>query len=467
MAGSCAARCPARTWTSSPSRTGSSPRCAGRAPRTLLAVQHPHRTPAARARGLGLLDALPEARGTLALLLRTDYREVTDVVAPYEVDGPDGTACGLLCMVDPAAVDAEGVGRVRHSEEVYPEVVAERAEALTGLGYATSAAMLVPVGERDTLTATVRAATAGTAPAVSTVDSRGRRHRLWLLGPGAARERLLAAVAANPLMVADGNHRVAAAAAAGLTGMLALVTAGPALRIGAFHRVLTGTGLTADDLERAWREQGLDGRATPATPTRRTNPARWWSAVHKGRSPSACRDGMDHAVVEEILLSREALGIDPEGPHVRPLAGDRTPPADADAVLLLAPVPLADVLAVHAAGGRMPRKSTYFTPKPRSRPAAGADLGAAGRSRGATSRIDRFDDARGERAEDRHDQHVRRRRARRAGRRPRPRPPPGPAMTIENSPRATSAAPARARPIRADALPLRRPPAGHDLRERS
>jgi hypothetical protein len=65
-------------------------------------------------------------------------------------------------------------------------------------------------------------------------------------------------------------------------------------------------------------------------------------------------------------LLDKALGLDPEGDQVRPLAGDRTPPSDADAVLLLAPVPLTDVLAVHAAGGRMPRKSTYFTPKPRS-----------------------------------------------------------------------------------------------------
>ena len=332
--------------------------------RTLLAVQHPHRTPAARARGLGLLDALPDARTTLTLLLSTHYRGVTDVVAPYEVDGPDGTACGVLCLVDPAAVDAEGIGRVRHSEEVYPDVVAERAEALTGLGYATSAAMLVPVGEHDTLTGAVRANTAGKPPAVSTVDSSGRRHRLWLLGPGPDRESLLAAVAANPLMVADGNHRVAAAAAAGLDGMLALVTAGPALRIGAFHRVLTGTGLTADDLERAWRAQGLDvERLDHADPPGEPGTA----AVRCPQGTLVVRlpDGMDHAVVEDVLI-HAALGIDPEGPHVRPLAGDRTPPSTADVVLLLAPVPLRDVLAVHAAGGRMPRKSTYFTPKPRS-----------------------------------------------------------------------------------------------------
>lgn len=323
------------------------------ATRSLLAVQHPHRTPAAIAAGRGLLDSLPAARNTLQSLLRTAYREVSTVVAPYEVDGVDGTACGVLCMVDPAAV---GAGRVRHSEEVYPDIVEERAAVLAGLGYATSAAMLVPVGERDELTAEVRAHTRNQPPAVSTVDTRGRRHRLWLT----TATDLLDVVEAHTLMVADGNHRVAAAASAGVS-MLALVTAGPDLRIGAFHRVLTKTGLTAADLAGAWRQAGL--------------------TVHEADAPTApgkvvvrCRDttlvvdlpsGLDHAVTEEILLER-ALHLDPEGPHVQPLAAGRTPPPDADAVLELAPVPLATVLAEHAAGRRMSRKSTYFTPKPRS-----------------------------------------------------------------------------------------------------
>ncbi|MGB3438229.1 MAG: DUF1015 family protein [Actinophytocola sp.] len=323
--------------------------------RSLLAVQHPHRTPAAVAAGRGLLESLPMARNTLALLLRTAYREVSNVVVPYEVDGPDGTACGVLCMVDPAAVDA---GRVRHSEEVYPEIVEERARVLSGLGYATSAAMLVPVGDRDDLTAEVRAHTANHAPSVSTVDSRGRRHRLWLTEDTA----LLGAVEAHPLMVADGNHRVAAAARAG--GLLALVTAGPALRIGAFHRVLTNTGLTAADLARAWRGEGLTVREVREAPS----PKEPGTVVVRCRDTTLVVDlppGLDHAVVEETLLAK-ALHLDPEGEQVHPLPAGRTPPPDADAIVELAPVPLATVLAEHAAGRRMSRKSTYFTPKPRS-----------------------------------------------------------------------------------------------------
>jgi hypothetical protein len=327
------------------------------ATRTLLAVQHPHRTPAAVAAGRSVLDSLPAARNTLATLLRTAYREVSAVVAPYEVDGPDGTACGVLCMVDPAAV---GAGRVRHSEEIYPDIVEERAAVLAGLGYATSAAMLVPVGDRDELTAEVRVHTKTQPPAVSTVDTKGRRHRLWLTTDTS----LLDVVEAHTLMVADGNHRVAAAASAGLGGLLALVTAGPDLHIGAFHRALTNTGLTASDLIEAWRNAGLTVHEQPEAPS----PTTPGTAVVRCQDTTLVVDlpnGLDHAVAEEVLLAA-ALHLDPEGPHIKPLAAGRTPPPNTDAVLELAPVPLATVLAEHAAGRRMPRKSTYFTPKPRS-----------------------------------------------------------------------------------------------------
>ncbi|WP_436496453.1 DUF1015 family protein [Actinokineospora sp. HUAS TT18] len=345
----------------------------GAARGTLLAVQHPHRTPPALADGLTLLEALPHARRALQDLVVSAYRSVEDVVAPYQVDGPDGSAIGLLCMVDPAAVGGDGTSRVVHTEQVYPDVVAERAAVLAGLGCATSAALLVPVTGGDQLTAAVTAAIAASgAPAVSTVDAAGRRHRVWLLGPGPIRDAIMGVAAAQALLVADGNHRVAAAAAAKLDGILALVTAGPLLRIGAFHRVLVGTGLSLDAMVDAWRACGLVVRAAPDAPA----PTVPGTVVvrHSGRSvvvelppvdPAETLPRIDHAVVEDLMVHK-ALGVDPEGPCVRTLPNGRDPGADAEAVILIAPVPLDDVLAVHAAGERMPRKSTYFTPKPRS-----------------------------------------------------------------------------------------------------
>ncbi|HET9140921.1 DUF1015 family protein [Actinophytocola sp.] len=320
--------------------------------RTLLAVQHPHRTPAALAEGLTLDQALPAARATLSVLRRTAYRQADNIVAPYLVDGPDGSVAGVLCMV--------GLDGVAHVEEVYPQVVAERAAVISGLGCLTSAAMLVPVRDGDRLTAAVLGAieTAG-PPDVSTVDSGGRRHRVWVNGDA----DLLEVAGAAPLLVADGNHRVAAALEAGLDGLLGLVTAGPRLRIGAFHRVLVGTGLGAAALTRAWQDVGLTVRRAAEEPARGRVAVDCAGTTLVVELPDTT--AFDHEVVESLLVHR-ALGLDPEGPHLRPLPAGRPVPDDADAVLRIAPVPMADVLATHAAGGRMPRKSTFFTPKPRS-----------------------------------------------------------------------------------------------------
>jgi Protein of unknown function (DUF1015) len=340
---------------------------------TLLAVQHPHRTPRSLAEGLSLTDALPAARQALDRLRASAYREVANVVALYRVEGPDGVAVGVLCLVDPAAVDSRGMSWVRHSEEVYPQVVLERAAVLTGLGCATSAAMLVPVVAGERLTAVVLSCIDGlAASAVSTNDSGGRAHQLWLLGPGGEQGALLDAVARNPLLVADGNHRVAAAAASDRPGLLALVTAGPALRIGAIHRALVGTGLNCDDLAEAWRQVGLAVQVV-SSPDPPQQPGRVVVKAAGGcllvrlpaPQPSEPVPRIDHGIVEQLLIAG-ALGIDPEGPQVRALPAAHPVGPDVDAVLELAPVPFSDVLAVHEQGRRMPRKSTYFTPKPRS-----------------------------------------------------------------------------------------------------
>jgi hypothetical protein len=252
-------------------------------------------------------------------------------------------------------------------------VVLERAAVLAGLGCATSAAMLVPVRDGDQLTAAVLGSIEKLgAPTVSTTDSGGRSHQLWLLGPGVEQDAVLGAVSRSPLLVADGNHRVAAAAASDQSSLLALVTAGPVLRIGAIHRALVGTGLTCDALADAWRSAG----AAVRNAGQMDSPLRPGSVLAEAvggnllitlprPEPGEPVPRIDHGLVERWLIA-DALGINPEGPQVRALPAGHPLDPQIDAVLRLAPVPFADVLAVHEQGRRMPRKSTYFTPKPRS-----------------------------------------------------------------------------------------------------
>jgi hypothetical protein len=335
----------------------------GAADGTLLAVQHPHRTPTAIANGLDLLAALPIAHAALDHLRATHYRPVDNVLALSWGDGPAGEAIGVLCVVDPTAVLPDGLSFVRHTEDVYPEVVAERAAMLKGLRCATSSAMLVPADGGRHFTDLVRQTIGELGdPDVSTMDAKGHRERIWLLGQGDRQDAIVQAAERESLLVADGNHRVAAATMAGKGSLLALVTGGPDLRIGPINRVLVRTGLTIDELADRWCAAGL---AVDLAPDR--TPKTGMVVVVSGETAlrvSLPGGELDHQAVEQLMVER-ALGVDPSR-VLRPLYVGQLPRPDADAVVLIAPVRRADVLAIHAAGLRMPRKATYFTPKPRS-----------------------------------------------------------------------------------------------------
>jgi uncharacterized protein (DUF1015 family) len=84
-------------------------------------------------------------------------------------------------------------------------------------------------------------------------------------------------------------------------------------------------------------------------------------------------DNLDHALVERVLL-REVLGLDPGDKRLTYVGGDY--PADwlraevdagrAELAVLIAPVTVDEFIAVNLARQKMPRKSTWFTPKARA-----------------------------------------------------------------------------------------------------
>jgi uncharacterized protein (DUF1015 family) len=81
---------------------------------------------------------------------------------------------------------------------------------------------------------------------------------------------------------------------------------------------------------------------------------------------------MDHAVVERILLGG-ALGLEPGDKRIVYVGGDYAPQwlasevdaGRADLAVLIAPVTVDRFVAVNLARQKMPRKSTWFTPKAR------------------------------------------------------------------------------------------------------
>jgi uncharacterized protein (DUF1015 family) len=83
-------------------------------------------------------------------------------------------------------------------------------------------------------------------------------------------------------------------------------------------------------------------------------------------------DNLDHALVERILLGK-VLGLDPGDKRISYVGGDY--PAEwlrgevdagrAELAVLIAPVTVDDFVAVNLARLKLPRKSTWFTPKAR------------------------------------------------------------------------------------------------------
>jgi uncharacterized protein (DUF1015 family) len=241
----------------------------------------------------------------------------------------------------------------------------------------------------------------GTEPLVST-DVDGVSHRLWALtDPGVLKE-VAADLLPRRATIADGHHRYATylrhqadrhAAGAGVgpwdRGLALLVDAsayGP--QVHAIHRVVPGLPLDSAvaQAERGFTATPVGGSAAAASALAAAGPAsflltdgdRWVlltapsatdlaAALPADRSP-AWR-GLDVTIAHRYLIDRlwqlrdheDVVGFEHSVPDAIKAAR-----VSGGTALLLNPTPVEGVVEVAAAGERMPRKSTLFTPKPRT-----------------------------------------------------------------------------------------------------
>jgi uncharacterized protein (DUF1015 family) len=246
---------------------------------------------------------------------------------------------------------------------------------------------------------------------VQSVDSRatvaeattpdGITHRLWAVTEPAEHSAVAADLATRRALIADGHHRYATYRELqqrydgergpgpwdqGLTLLVDSSSYGP--QVHAIHRVLVGfplaTALTAldgkadvaelRDIDEAVRRMSAtDGFAAVLADGRRAvllsdPPGRLTLQARRPGEPSSLAE-LDVTVLHRALVEGtwglddtvEVVGYAHSVPEAL-AAAERT----GGTAVLLRPTPVAAVTAVAAAGARMPRKSTLFTPKPAS-----------------------------------------------------------------------------------------------------
>jgi uncharacterized protein (DUF1015 family) len=367
-------------------------------PESALAIEMPHRAPDSL--GKDFTGALPDAVQRLGRQ-RADgsYAPAEHVVALYRIaepGRPDEAAYGIFVMVDTDQISTGGdePGLVIRNEDVFIEKVHERVALARALGHLVSPVLLLQTEPGEALRAAIQGAVdAAGAPAVTDVDHAGRTHAVWPVPEGQLATRLTSLAGGGPLVVADGNHRSLAAQLGGLRRFLAVVTTPSSVEIQPYHRLITDSPLSLEDLVARLRASAGSVRPLeepPSTPRQ--------GAIHLYGRPGAfvvepptrdvtersIVDGMDHAVVEQVVL-RNALGLEPGDKRIVYVGGDHpaqwlTGEVDAgraDLAILIAPVTVDQFVTVNLARLKLPRKSTWFTPKARGGLVI-ADLAAEG-----------------------------------------------------------------------------------------
>jgi uncharacterized protein (DUF1015 family) len=312
----------------------------------------------------------------------------------YEELGPSSLQRGLIGAV---GLRAESERVILPHEDVYPGPVRDRL-ALMGTTRANLEPIFLTYPGGAAASEIVDETASSLPPVLEVVADDGYRHRLWRLTDPA-----LLAVIADDLrprqaLIADGHHRYAAyrafqAAQSGPGpwdyGLALLVDS---LRypphLGAIHRVLPGFSpqTAVDQARAAFRVTELPADLASALAILAgsscfllagderlwllsdPDPALLAAALRTDRSPRW--RALNTAILDELLISSvwriEADEHNVQVVHDDPVHAISRAHRTGGTAVILNPLTVPEVMALAAGGERVPRKSTSFSPKPRT-----------------------------------------------------------------------------------------------------
>jgi uncharacterized protein (DUF1015 family) len=292
------------------------------------------------------------------------------ILAPYEMrfrlHGRPRRVRGVVCAVD---LEDWG-GRIFPHERTMPGPVEDRLRLLRALRTNLSCIQSIYAGPGRAIATWLDGATAG-PPAAAVIDDDGVEHRLWLVPPDAEVTRHLGE---RELMIADGHHRYTTALryrdemrkahGPGPWDAVMMLLVDAALEqppVLPFHRIrLAGSvehvGTRVRDLEEVL-ESIADVDVTYGLVTREDGALVHRVAALTGDPPVVCR--LHEAVLTE---GTDDLRFTPDAVE----AEDAVRRGTAVASYFLPATTAGAIERVIARGDRLPEKSTFFWPKPRT-----------------------------------------------------------------------------------------------------
>lgn len=286
----------------------------------------------------------------------------------FRLDGQPRRVRGLCCAME---LEDWGGGIVPH-ERTMPGPIEDRLELLRATRTHLSAVYGTIRGPNGPLADLLESA-ASPAPIASLVDEQGVEHRLW---PVAAIEPVPAWLVDEPLMIADGHHRYTTALqyrnerhAADGPGpwdrMLTFVVDAGAERVPVlpFHRIQLGGdvptgGSPVSGLDRLLAALSDDDLVIGLV-SRESGELRHRTLSLRGEPPAV--RGLHHEILDRAA-PEGALRFTPDAAEAE--AAVRS--GEALAAWFLPPTTPDRIRKVVERGERLPQKSTFFWPKPRT-----------------------------------------------------------------------------------------------------
>ncbi len=303
---------------------------------------------------------------------------------------PPGGGVQTTGIIGALAMDTDGSGDVLPHEETLPKPKSDRLELLRATN-----ANLSPIWGLSLTPGLSKTYDIDSQPAVVATDDEGVRHELWVIDDEATIGAVTAAVGDSPVVIADGHHRYETSLAFQRERRKARGDAHPGpdggddvdlvmafvvelsdeeLAVGPVHRVLSGLpdGFDLVDAFSSWFDVMRAGEFTPRTTTALGEsaalalvlPSGVWLLSPKDGTAEAAGSDLDSSMVALVLaeLPEHELGFRYSWRDAVAVVDDE----QAQAAVLLRPVTVEQIADWARAGRRMPPKSTYFHPKPRT-----------------------------------------------------------------------------------------------------